>query len=209
MSLRRMRACGHSEMNHAGRKPVIKNSANLITSSRFLFAAGVALSTPFSAAFWVCYLGGGVSDVLDGPAARRLNIQSALGAKLDSAADLAFAAAVAAAAVRSIRFPAWLWISAACIAALRLAAYGVGFAKYRVFSALHTRANKASGALIFAFPLLYAALGLTVSGAVVCTAALYSSAEELIITAVSPALDRDCKGIRHMKSTEELEDERT
>ena len=80
------------------------------------------------------------------------------------------------------------------IAAVRLAGYGVGFIKYRAFSALHTYANKATGALIFAFPILYAALGLTASGVILCVAALFSSVEEFAITVSSPMLNRNCKG---------------
>lgn len=182
---------------------VIKQLANWITAARFLFAAGMVLAAPFSAAFWVCYLAGGVSDLLDGPVARRLHAQSAAGAKLDSAADLVFAAAIAAVAVRDADIPPWLWACAGCIAAVRLAGYGVGFVKYHAFSALHTDANKATGALLFAFPLLYAALGLTASGALLCVAALLSSAEELAITISAPALNRDCKGICKMKHHEE------
>lgn len=177
----------------------MKNIANILTASRFFSAAGMILATPFSAAFWVCYLGGGVSDLLDGPVARILHIQSEAGAKLDSAADLVFAAAIAVVVVRSIPLPAWLWVCAGCVAAMRLTGYGVGFAKYRTFSALHTYANKATGALIFAFPLLYATLGLTVSGIILCVAALFSSAEELIITTRAPTLNRDCKGIYQMR----------
>ena len=170
-----------------------KNIANILTASRFLFAAGMMLAAPFSAAFWVCYLGGGVSDMLDGPVARALHIQSEVGAKLDSAADLVFAAAIAVVVVRSVPLPAWLWVCAGCIAAVRLAGYGVGFMKYRAFSALHTYANKATVALIFAFPLLYSVLGLTVSGIILCVVALFSSIEELTITVSSPVLNRDCK----------------
>lgn len=77
---------------------------------------------------------------------------------------------------------------------MRLAGYGVGFIKYRAFSALHTYANKATGALIFAFPILYAALGLTASGVILCVAALFSSVEEFAITVSSPMLNRNRKG---------------
>lgn len=155
----------------------------------------MVLAVPFSAAFWACYLGGGISDLLDGALARRLKTQSAAGAKLDSAADLVFTAGIAAFAVWHIQFPTWLWACAGSIAALRLASYGVGFAKYHTFSALHTYANKATGALIFAFPVLYVTLGLTVAGVILCAAALFSSIEELVITVSAPTLNRDCRGI--------------
>ncbi len=174
---------------------VIKNFANGITSTRFLFAFGIVVAAPFSTVFWTCYLGGGISDLLDGALACRLKTQSAAGAKLDSAADLVFAAAIAAFTVRYIQFSVWLWACAGGIAALRLAGYGVGFVKYHTFSALHTYANKATGALIFVFPVLYATLGLTVAAIILCAAALFSSIEELIITVSAPTLNRDCRGI--------------
>ena len=123
---------------------VIRNAADILTSARFVFAGGMVLAKPFSAPFWACYLGGGVSDALDGPLARALNTQSAAGAKLDSAADLAFAGAIAAVTVRNIKLPPWLWALAGGIGALRLGSYGLGYAKYRSFSALHTYANKAT-----------------------------------------------------------------
>ena len=63
------------------------------------------------------------------------------------------------------------------------------------FSALHTYANKAAGALVFAFPVLNAVLGLTAAGVVLCAAALFSSIEELVITINAPVLCRDCRGI--------------
>ena len=52
------------------------------------------LAAPLSTAFWACYLGGGISDLLEGALARWLKTKSAAGAKLDSAADLVFAAAI-------------------------------------------------------------------------------------------------------------------
>jgi CDP-diacylglycerol--glycerol-3-phosphate 3-phosphatidyltransferase len=173
----------------------MKNGANILTALRFLFAVGMVLAAPFSTAFWACYLGGGISDLLDGPVARALHFESDVGAKLDSAADLAFAAAIAVVILRNIQLPAWIWVCAGCVAAVRLASYGVGFVKYHTFSALHTYGNKATGALIFVVPILYALFGLTVSGVILCSVALFSSLEELIITISSPTLNRNCKGI--------------
>jgi predicted acetyltransferase/phosphatidylglycerophosphate synthase len=174
---------------------LIKNTANFITCLRMVFAAGMALAAPFSAAFWICYVCAGLSDLLDGFAARMLGQQSAAGAKLDSIADLVFSAALAFVVLKNIRFPFWLWLWILSIAALRILGYGIGFYKYRAFSALHTYANKATGALIFAFPILYSLLGLTAAGILVCTIALLSSLEEVFLTIKAKELDRDCKGM--------------
>lgn len=55
---------------------VIKNLANIITSSRIIFAIAILYIKPFSIAFWICYFLGGLSDLLDGFVARTLNQQS-------------------------------------------------------------------------------------------------------------------------------------
>jgi CDP-diacylglycerol--glycerol-3-phosphate 3-phosphatidyltransferase len=65
----------------------------------------MVLAAPFSPVFWVCYLGGGVSDLLDGPVARALHIQSDVGAAMDSAAGLVFAAAIAVVVFEMFSFP--------------------------------------------------------------------------------------------------------
>lgn len=150
---------------------------------------------PFSVAFWIVYLLGGFSDCLDGFIARKLKQQNAFGAKLDSFADIVFAATIAIIAIKNISFPVWVWFCAALIAFLRIVAYGIGFYKFRTFSSLHTYMNKATGVLVFAFPLLYALLGLSFTGVVLCIVAFLSALEETLITIKSKELNRDCLGI--------------
>ncbi|MDP4118803.1 MAG: CDP-alcohol phosphatidyltransferase family protein, partial [Bacillota bacterium] len=71
---------------------------------------------PFSIFFWICYLLGGLSDLLDGFVARRLNQQSAAGAKLDSIADMVFGVAIFIVVIKNIHVPVWLWICITLIA---------------------------------------------------------------------------------------------
>lgn len=171
------------------------NLANVITSFRIIFAVAMVLVLPFSTVFWICYLGGGLSDILDGFIARKWNHQSEAGAKFDSIADMIFAVSVAIVVIKNCTLPLWLWVSIALIALLRSISYGIGFYKYHTFPALHTYLNKATGALLFLFPLLYALLGLSLAGGILCLTALLSSLEELAITVTSKALNRDCKRI--------------
>lgn len=133
--------------------------------------------------------------MLDGMVARRMRLQSALGAKLDSAADMFFAAAILFVMMRSISIPTWALICAACAAALRIFSYCACACRFRCLRPLHTYANKATGALLFAFPLMYLAMGVTISSAILCAAAILSSAEELAITVRSKELNPDCKGL--------------
>lgn len=173
----------------------MKNAANYITLLRVFFAAGMVFTVPFTTAFWVCYVSGGLSDLLDGAVARGRKCQSQAGARLDSLADLVFAVALAVTVLGHIRLPAWIWTSGLCIALLRISGYVIGFYKYHTFSALHTWANKVAGALIFAFPVLYALMGMTIAGVLVCGAAFLSALEEVLIMIRSTTLERDCRGL--------------
>lgn len=173
----------------------IKNLANCITCSRILFALCLVIAAPFSFWFWFCYLCGGLSDMLDGWVARTLHQQSALGAALDSIADMAFAAAILVFAITTLHFSTWMWVAAAGTAAIRIASYLIGLCKFKTLPSLHTYANKATGALVFAFPLLHIVCGTTGAGILLCLAALVSSLEELLITVRSRELRRDRKSI--------------
>lgn len=173
----------------------IRNPANFLTMSRVAFAVAMSIAPPLSTMFWICYVCGGISDILDGLVARRLGIESAAGAKLDSIADLAFAAAVFVTSIRSAVFPVWLWLCIAGITLLKVIGYGVGFYKFHTFAGLHTLLNKAAGTCIFAFPLLYAVLGMSAAGIVVCGIAFLASLEELIIMLLSKELERNRKSL--------------
>lgn len=127
--------------------------------------------------------------------ARRLHQESETGAKLDSAADFIFLLCVGIAVVRSTVFPVWVLLCAAIIALTRFAAYGIGYFKYRTFSALHTVLNKAAGAFLFAFPLLYGLLGMGAACKIGCGVAFLSAVEELLLTLRSKELDRNRKSL--------------
>lgn len=66
----------------------MKRLVNAITCMRFVFALILVLAAPGSAWFWAAYGLGAVSDVR--LLARRFGVQSDGGARLDSAADIAF-----------------------------------------------------------------------------------------------------------------------
>lgn len=103
--------------------------------------------------FLACYLLAGLTDVLDGYAARKLNARTSLGAKLDSIGDLVYYAALLT----------WLivrhgevWTAYAALIApivlLRLINMTLGFIKYKKWVMIHTIANKLVGFLIFLAP---------------------------------------------------------
>lgn len=188
--------CKQGKNNCKGGIP-IKNIANDITILRIFFAIAMLLVSPFSYVFWVCYLLAGISDILDGIVARGLKQQSDFGAKLDSAADFIFAAAIAVIMIVHVEIPVWLWSGIGIIALCRFLSYVIGYCKYHTFSALHTYANKAVGGILFIFPVMNSVLGITVSGILICAAALFASMEEAVITITSKELDRECRSMFH------------
>lgn len=173
----------------------MNNLANVITVTRIVCAVILMFTTPFALPFWVMYLYCGISDMLDGLVARMLKQQSNLGAKLDSIADMVFIFSVIITIFPAVVIPVWIWICAIIITSIRVTAYLIGYKKYRMFSALHTYANKATGGLLFFAPILIYGLGITVAGVTLCLLAVLSSCEELLITVRSKELNRNCKGL--------------
>lgn len=141
----------------------MKQLPNIISILRIPLSTAMLAVPPFSALFWIFYLGSGLTDILDGFLARKLHQESALGAKLDSIADFVFVGCLTIFAVINMNIPRWLWLCALAIALLRFASYCVGFCKYHNFTALHTWANKLTGILIFA-DRFYIACAVTIYG---------------------------------------------
>ena len=71
----------------------MRHLANCLTAARIVLAVCLLGTEAGSPAFFTLYTAAGLTDLLDGPAARRTESQSAFGARLDSAADLVFFAA--------------------------------------------------------------------------------------------------------------------
>ena len=63
-----------------------KQAANLLTLCRLLGSLGLLAFPAFSPGFWALYLFCGLTDMADGPVARRTGSASASGARLDTAA---------------------------------------------------------------------------------------------------------------------------
>lgn len=174
-----------------GEVNAIKGIPNCITIVRIFGAASLLLVTPFSAPFFFLYFLCGISDVLDGYLARKLNACSKSGQVLDSISDLIFIGIVLLIfiPILNLAMPLICWI--AVIAAVRLISMIVGFAKYRRLAFLHTYANKATGIVLFFLPFLISVFGNETAAAIVCCIASISAAEELLINLTSKTLHRD------------------
>lgn len=167
----------------------MKHIPNSITAVRIALFLPLLFAVEQQTLFLFLYLLGGITDVLDGYIARKLRLQSELGARLDSFADLLYFAAVLfwivlhyGAEMR--RFvPCLLLIGLVRCVNVSIAAY-----KYRSLVILHTWGNKAAGLLVFIAPFFLRwnqapLLWLT------CAVAFLSAAEETIIHLTSARLD--------------------
>ena len=173
----------------------IKNLANSITVSRIICAIFLVFTVAFSKMFWMLYLYGGLSDLLDGPIARKLNQQSDFGGRLDSVADLIFLISIVIDVAPNLVIPIWILVCIGGISLIRIVSYGIGYKKYHTFSSLHTYANKVTGAFLFATPVLYTIFEIDVTGIILSLLAFASALEELVIIVKCKELDRNIKSI--------------
>ena len=126
---------------------------NIITGIRIVCALALIFCPTFSIWFYVLYILGGISDVLDGMAARHLGKETKFGAQLDTIADIVFTGIVLIKLVRAVYIPVWLIIWTVCIAIIKCINIISGFVICKRFVSEHTAMNKICGVLLFVIPL--------------------------------------------------------
>ena len=169
----------------------IKKLVMTLTISRIFGAVALLFITPLTALFYVVYTVCVVTDMIDGPIARKWKVTSNLGALLDSAADFFFAMVVLIIFIPILALEMWMVYLIAIVLITRFVGFGIGYVKYRTFTFLHTYANKGAGVLLAFFPVFYGTLGLAVTIIILFIAAILSALEELIITIKSKELNRN------------------
>ena len=152
--------------------------ANIVTGCRMLLSGLLLFIPALTPGFWAVYAAAGLSDMLDGPIARHTRTASDFGARLDTLADVLFAAACLIRLLPALIIPArlWLWIGAiALIKGINLLS---GLILQRKFVAMHTRLNRLTGFSLFLLPLTLPFIDLRWSGGVVCALATLAAVQE-------------------------------
>ena len=155
--------------------------ANVITCIRMICSLGLIFCPIFSTRFYALYILGGISDVLDGMAARHFGKETKFGSQLDTIADIAFMAVVLIKVVEDVYIPLWLIFWIGCIAMIKLVNIISGLVLYKRFISEHTPMNKICGVLLFALPLCFNRFppqSLTVLIILTCAAATFSAIQE-------------------------------
>jgi len=172
----------------------MKQIPNSLTVVRIGLTVALLWLYPLGNPFFVVYLVAGLTDMIDGPLARKLGAASKFGAKLDSAADTLFVFVVLVRLWPYLVLPPAAVLLIVGIALLRVGAGIVAKLRFGAFGFLHTWGNKLTGALLFLYPLVLrwpVAIGILWAAGVV---ALLSAVEELTIELTAPAWQPDRPG---------------
>ena len=158
-----------------------KHIASIITGSRIIFSLPL-LFLPFpSAEFYILYLFCGLSDMIDGAVARATGTVSKFGARLDTAADLAFMLVCFIKLLPVVHIPLWLWVWIIIIAIIKIFNIAQGFIRTKKLISIHSVLNKATGFLLFLLPLSFPFVEATYSVAAICAIATIAAADELYL----------------------------
>lgn len=155
--------------------------ANIITGIRVLASIALLFCPVFTPAFYFWYLAAGISDIADGAAARKTNTVSEFGSRLDTAADLIFAAICCIKLLPLLCIPTWVYYCTAIIAIIRIGNILSGLIIHKKLTAVHSAINKTAGCLCFILPFTVQFIDIKYSAAVICTVAAAAAIHESCI----------------------------
>ena len=159
-----------------------KKIANIITISRILCSVCMLFCPVFSICFYVMYLFCGFTDMVDGTIARKTKSASEFGARLDTVGDFVFAAVCFVKILPVVPFPVWLWIWIIAIAAIKTGTAVWNWVCNKKVVSVHTILNKATGFLLFLFPLTLGIIDPLYGAVIVCSLATVSAINEAYLT---------------------------
>ena len=154
------------------------NIANVVTASRIVFAAIILSCDAFSTRFYIFYLLGAFTDMIDGTIARKLSMKSSFGSKLDSIADGVFVLAVLISIASSLYVSKWLWVWIAIVACIKIINLISSLLLFHRLVPMHTTMNKVTGVLLFMLPLTLSIVPLIYTGIPICSVATFAAVQE-------------------------------
>lgn len=178
---------------------VIRNLPNTLSLFRVILAICLlgVWHQPF--AFIMVYIVCGLTDILDGYLARKLNVTSMFGSMLDGLGDMAFFSIVSYWIIfkSNLTLTTIMGLTLVVIISVRFLNLIISKIKYNHFGIMHTLLNKATGAIFFlVIPFLIANHRFSfIFSMVLLFAALLSSIEETIILICSNEYDENHKSI--------------
>ena len=127
----------------------MKRLPNAISVFRIAGSLGLLFCDVAGWLFWLLYALCGISDMVDGWLARKLHVETKVGAVCDSVSDIVFVACCAIRLLPVLEIPVWLWIWAGMIVIIKMVNQVSALAVFKRFCFPHTWANKLTGFLLF------------------------------------------------------------
>jgi len=145
----------------------------------------------------VLYVIAGLTDMIDGPIARKTKNTSVFGANLDAAADLLFALTVLVRVVPQIDIYPWIFVWIVLAIGIKFVSLFISYLRHKEFVMLHTYAIKFVVLLCFLLPLVYVSFNVNINLLIAVLLILVSVAflEDLFLCSTIKVPDRDIKGL--------------
>ena len=147
----------------------------------------------------VFYIYAGITDMIDGVIARKLNVGSTFGANLDGVADLLFAGIGLYRLLPVVDFPVWATPVVLSILSIRIISITIAGIRFKQLVMLHTIANKAVVLIAWLIFIFYLFMDVEIMLIVGCIVGLYAFVEDLIINSTSKEPDFENKGLLFKK----------
>ena len=184
----------------------MKHLANILSMSRIVGAGVLLLGSfailpipPLSFMFFVIYILCVITDIIDGPIARKTKSASSFGSALDSIADVSLILSVLAILIPILDFEMWMFVCIAIVIGVRLLSLSIGIKKFRTITLVHTYSSKASALILALFPVFYGLFDISIAFGIAAIFAIIAACEELYIVICSMEFDRDIVSMFHMK----------
>ena len=129
-----------------------RNLANIISAIRIIAGACLYLFSDITGGFIAIYVVCGITDLLDGPVARKFNSTSAVGAALDTVGDAVTYMALAKILLVKRMIPMWIVCWMLSVLGLHIIAGLVSLKKTKKFYVVHSLFGKILGGSIFVLP---------------------------------------------------------
>ena len=173
----------------------MKYIPNILSLLRLLLVIPLAILPLFGLPFTIVYVIAILTDLLDGPIARKFNITSQLGATLDSAADVTIALVVIFRLLPILDLSSWVVIWIFIAIGMKFLGAAIGFMRYKKLVFLHSYANKFFVLMLCFFPVFYIFLEADTILVGLLVLAMFAFCEDIYINSTSKELDLDVKGV--------------
>ena len=166
---------------------------NIFSSFRIFFPLFLIYLNPKKLLFIFIYIICRILDVLDGFIARKFNVTSKLGAKLDSIPDMIMIFVILFRFVPTMGLNLFMILWFVVIFFIKIGCIFIVFFRFKEFGMVHTYMNKLTGILIFIYPILNYFLDCKTYIFMIFIVATLTAIEEILIDLTMYSLDLDRK----------------